>query len=148
MQFSNKNLKLPTHPAVELVVCFYPRVPPILIDFCTYVISHNQGLRQSDCVSEMLSDILNINQNSFFSCLAAGIKKKLSASLTFCIRNLTVTVAGGAKIKIFDFIPDYKFYDIKTTTQMESGPVHCSVSRLLPTPPLAVNQCINLWWLN
>ena len=56
-------------------------------------------------------------------------KKKLSASLTFCIRNLTVTVAGGgAKIKIFDFIPDYKFYYIKTTTGMESGPVRCSDS--------------------
>ena len=127
MQFSNKNLKLPTHPAVELVVCFYPRVPPILIDFCTYVISHNQGLRQSDCVSEMLSDILNINQNSFFSCLAAGIKKKLSASLTFCIRNLTVTVADGTKIKIFDFTIK------KTTNKMECpGWRHQNVYTLSP----------------
>lgn len=95
----------------------------------------------------MLSDILNINQNSFFSCLAAGLKKKLSASLTFCIRILTVTVADGTKIKIFQIFKGYKFSFLKTTTKIMPWRDHnvysLSPVQFLWSPP-PENQCINL----
>ena len=52
----------------------------------------------------------------------------------------------GTKIKIFDFTPASQFYfQIKTTTKMESCRVQCPGS---PEPPLALNHCINLWWVN
>ena len=49
----------------------------------------------------------------------------------------------GTKIKIFDFIPDCKFDDLKTTKNRIMF-----LASVSGQPSQALNQCINLYWLN